>query len=73
VWSTGEPQFVQCSVIVVASAEGEGVGLLATAASIVVKAGLTLASPNRGFAYRVAVWSLALLGAATAVTVVVTA
>jgi hypothetical protein len=29
VWSTGEPQFVQCSVIVVASAEGEGVGLLA--------------------------------------------
>jgi uncharacterized membrane protein (DUF4010 family) len=47
--------------------------LLATAASIVVKAGLTLASPNRGFAYRVAVWSLALLGAATAVTVVVTA
>ena len=47
--------------------------LLATAASIVVKAGLTLASPERGFAYRVAVWSLALLGGATAVTVVVTA
>ena len=45
--------------------------LVATAASIVVKAGLTLASPNREFAYRVAVWSLALLGGATAVTVAV--
>ncbi len=46
--------------------------LLATAASIVVKAGLTLASPNRGFAYRVAAWSLALLIGATAVTFLVT-
>jgi uncharacterized membrane protein (DUF4010 family) len=31
--------------------------LAATAASIVVKAGLTATSPNRDFAYRVAVWS----------------
>ncbi len=35
--------------------------LAATAASIVVKAGLTAASPNREFASRVAVWSTAVL------------
>ena len=47
--------------------------LLATAASILVKAGLTVASPNRQFAYRVTAWSLALMLGATAVTVVTTA
>lgn len=46
--------------------------LLATGASIVVKAGLTLASPNRQFAYRVSVWSLVLLVGATVVTVAIT-
>ena len=45
--------------------------LLATAASIAVKAGLTIASPNRRFAVRVALWSLALLAGATAVTLAV--
>jgi uncharacterized membrane protein (DUF4010 family) len=48
--------------------------LAATAASIVVKAGLTAASPNRDFAYRVAVWSGAVLvlgtGAVTLLAVV---
>ncbi|AQL44072.1 MgtC/SapB transporter [Halorientalis sp. IM1011] len=47
--------------------------LLATAASILVKAGLTVASPNRGFAYRVTAWSLALMAGATLVTVAITA
>jgi len=42
--------------------------LLATAASIVVKAGLTVASPDRTFARRVAVYSTVLLVAAGAVT-----
>jgi uncharacterized membrane protein (DUF4010 family) len=42
--------------------------LLATGASIVVKAGLTLASPNRQFATRVALYSGVLLVGATAVT-----
>jgi uncharacterized membrane protein (DUF4010 family) len=45
--------------------------LLATAASILVKAGLTAMSPNRGFALRVAAWSGLLLIAASAVTVFV--
>ncbi|NLV10510.1 DUF4010 domain-containing protein [Halomicrobium mukohataei] len=45
--------------------------LLATAASIAVKAGLTIASPDRRFAVRVALWSLALLAGATAVTIAV--
>jgi uncharacterized membrane protein (DUF4010 family) len=45
--------------------------LLATAASIVVKAGLTFASPDRRFAGRVAVYSTALLVAAGAVTAAV--
>ena len=47
--------------------------LVATASSILVKAGLTVASPNRGFTYRVSVWSFALLAAATAVTVFIAA
>ncbi|MFB6309516.1 MAG: MgtC/SapB family protein [Haloarculaceae archaeon] len=47
--------------------------LAATASSIVVKAALTVASPNRQFAYRVAVWSLALLVGSVAVTVVAAA
>ncbi len=42
--------------------------LVATASSIVVKAGLTAASSNREFTYRVAVWSGALLVGATLVT-----
>jgi len=42
--------------------------LLATAASIVVKAGLTVAAPDRTFARRVAVYSTVLLVAAGAVT-----
>ncbi|MHB9286074.1 MgtC/SapB family protein [Halobacteriales archaeon Cl-PHB] len=46
--------------------------LLATGASIAVKAGLTAASPNRGFARRVAVWSGALLAGAAAVTIFLT-
>lgn len=46
--------------------------LLATASSIVVKAALTMASPERGFAMRVALWSSVLLVGATAVTVVAT-
>jgi len=46
--------------------------LLATAASIVVKAGLTVASPDRTFARRVAVYSTVLLVAAGAVTVAAT-
>jgi len=46
--------------------------LLATASSIVVKAGLTVASPNRRFASRVAVWSGVLLAGAGAVTVILT-
>nr|WP_282594325.1 DUF4010 domain-containing protein [Halorientalis brevis] len=46
--------------------------LLATGASIIVKAGLTLASPNRQFAYRVSVWSVVLLVGATIVTVAIT-
>jgi uncharacterized membrane protein (DUF4010 family) len=47
--------------------------LLATAASILVKAGLTVASPNRQFAYRVAGWSIALMLGATGITVAMTA
>jgi len=47
--------------------------LLATGASIVVKAGLTVASPNRRFAARVALYSGALVVGATAVTVVLLA
>lgn len=46
--------------------------LLATASSIVVKAALTLASPNRTFATRVALWSAVLLAGASAVTVLAT-
>lgn len=46
--------------------------LLATASSIVVKAGLTAASPDRTFARRVAVYSTALLVATAAVTAAVT-
>ena len=46
--------------------------LLATASSIVVKAALTVSSPNRQFAGRVALWSAVLLVGATAVTVVAT-
>jgi len=46
--------------------------LLATAASIVVKAALTLASPDRSFAFRVTMWSLILLAGASAVTVAAT-
>lgn len=46
--------------------------LLATAASILVKTGLTVASPNRQFAYRVAAWSLALMLGATLLTVAMT-
>jgi len=45
--------------------------LLATAASILVKAGLTVASPNREFARRVAVYSGALVAVSTVVTVAV--
>ncbi|MFB6074777.1 MAG: MgtC/SapB family protein [Haloarculaceae archaeon] len=44
--------------------------LAATAASIVVKVGLTVTGPDRRFAYRVAVWSFVLLAGAAAVTVV---
>jgi uncharacterized membrane protein (DUF4010 family) len=43
--------------------------LLATGTSIIVKTGLTLASPNREFAGRVALWSTLLLVGAGAVTV----
>ncbi|MFB6084634.1 MAG: MgtC/SapB family protein [Halorientalis sp.] len=46
--------------------------LLATAASILVKAALTAASPNRRFAHRVAAWSLVLMLGATLVTVATT-
>lgn len=46
--------------------------LLTTAASIVVKVGLTATSQNRSFARRVALWSGALLGGATAVTLLAT-
>jgi uncharacterized membrane protein (DUF4010 family) len=45
--------------------------LLATASSIVVKAGLTVASPNRDFATKVAVYSTVLLAGSTVATVVV--
>ena len=48
--------------------------LLATATSVVVKAGLTAAGPDNNFAYRVAVWSSAVLacgGAAAALIAVV--
>jgi len=55
------------------SAEGAVVAiLLATAASILVKAGLTFASPDREFARRVAVTSTVLLAVSAAVTVAVT-
>ncbi|PSP86613.1 MgtC/SapB transporter [Halobacteriales archaeon QS_1_68_17] len=47
--------------------------LLATAASIVVKAGLTAASPNRRFARQVAVWSGAMLAGSVVVTLLVLA
>jgi uncharacterized membrane protein (DUF4010 family) len=43
--------------------------LLATGSSILVKAGLTVASPNRQFARRVAVWSGALVAVSTVITV----
>lgn len=43
--------------------------LLATASSILVKVALTLTSPNRRFAYRVAVWSGVLLAGTVAVSV----
>jgi uncharacterized membrane protein (DUF4010 family) len=46
--------------------------LLATASSIVVKAGLTVASPDRRFAVRVAAYSTVLLVAAGVVTAVAT-
>lgn len=46
--------------------------LLATAASILVKAGLTFASPDRRFAGRVAAYSTVLLLAAGTVTAVAT-
>jgi uncharacterized membrane protein (DUF4010 family) len=46
--------------------------LLATGASILVKAGLTVTSPNRKFASRVAILSGALLAGATAVTILIT-
>jgi uncharacterized membrane protein (DUF4010 family) len=46
--------------------------LLATGASVLVKAGLTLASPNRRFGLRVTGWSVALLVGATLVTLAVT-
>jgi uncharacterized membrane protein (DUF4010 family) len=42
--------------------------LLATAASIVVKVGLTLPSPNRDFSRGVLLWSAVLLGSAGAIT-----
>ncbi|WP_254278827.1 MgtC/SapB family protein [Haloarcula marina] len=45
--------------------------LVATAASITVKAILTALGPNRGFAYRVSLWSAVVLVGASAVTVVV--
>ena len=45
--------------------------MLATAASIGVKALLTAAGPSREFAYRVTIWSTALLGAAALATVAV--
>ena len=55
------------------SAEGAVVAiLLATAASILVKTGLTFASPDREFARRVAVTSTVLLAVSAAVTVAVT-
>jgi uncharacterized membrane protein (DUF4010 family) len=44
--------------------------MIATAASIVVKAGLTATSPNREFARRVAVWSAVVLAVAAAPTLV---
>ncbi|MFB6166529.1 MAG: MgtC/SapB family protein [Haloarculaceae archaeon] len=47
--------------------------LLATGASILVKAALTATSPNRQFAYRVALWSVSLLVAATVATLAVAA
>ncbi len=39
--------------------------MVATVASVIVKAGLTLSSPTRSFAYRVSVWSAGLAIAAT--------
>ncbi|EMA35729.1 MgtC/SapB family protein [Halococcus hamelinensis] len=46
--------------------------LLATASSVLVKVALTIASPNRQFATRVAVWSGVLLAAALVAAVLVT-
>ena len=46
--------------------------LLATASSIVVKAALTLAGPNRQFAYRVTVWSALLLAGSVIVALLAT-
>ena len=46
--------------------------LLATASSVLVKVALTIASPNRRFATRVAVWSGVLLAAALVAAVLVT-
>ncbi len=57
----------------IASAEAVLAVLLATGASIVVKAGLTVASPNRTFATRVALWSGALLAGSTVVTLLLLA
>ena len=54
----------------IASGEAVVAVLLATGASIVVKAGLTVTSPNRQFASRVALWSGVLLVGASAVTLV---
>jgi uncharacterized membrane protein (DUF4010 family) len=47
--------------------------LIATAASIVVKAGLTVTSSNREFAYSVSIWSGALLVGSMIVTFLITA
>ncbi|WP_135830163.1 MgtC/SapB family protein [Halorussus halobius] len=46
--------------------------LLATASSIAVKAALTLAAPDRSFAYRVTAWSGVLLAASAVAAVVAT-
>jgi len=43
--------------------------LLATAASIAVKAAMTAPGPDRTFAGRVAIWSTVVLGGASALTV----
>lgn len=45
--------------------------MLATTASIAVKAGLTVAGPSRSFAYRVTLWSTVLVGVAALATALV--